>query len=153
MNLHILAVGKRKSEYDPMVEEYRRRVVAPFSVTIEILEPQGVDHPETCRARESERLLRRIKSGDAVIVLDEHGRDLSTVDFSKILDRNLNDSIKRIVFVIGGAYGIDSTVIDRGGFSMRLGSMTMPHELARLVLAEQLYRATNLLSGGKYHHV
>lgn len=153
MNLHILAIGKKKSQYDSMITEYQKRVVAPFSVTLEILEPLGIDHPETCRSRESERLLGKIKSSDTVIALDEHGRDLTTVEFSKILDRNLSDSIKRIVFIIGGAYGIDSTVTDRAGLSIRLGSMTMPHELARLVLIEQLYRTTNLLSGGKYHHV
>ena len=152
MTLTILAIGKKKSEYDEFIQEYKKRIVAPFSLEVEILEPLGIDNPELCRTKESEKLLSKIKPGDLVIALDERGRDYSTVEFSKLIEFNLQEATKRIVFVIGGAYGLDDALKHRAKFLMRLGAMTMPHELARLVIAEQLYRVTNLISGGKYHH-
>ena len=152
MKLLILAIGKKKSEYDPMIEEYRKRVVAPFSLALEILEPLGIDNADACRAKESEKLLSKITKGDYVVALDEKGKDLTTVAFSKMVDAQLNESAKRMVFVIGGAYGLDDSLKKQANAIVRLGSLTLPHEIARLVIAEQLYRATNFLSGGKYHH-
>lgn len=139
MNLLILAVGKKKSDYDDMIQEYQKRVVAPFSLTIEVTEDAG-------------KLISKIKSDDYVIAMDELGKDFTTVAFSKVIDTHLNNGQKRIVFVIGGAYGLESDIRTRAPLMLRLGSFTLPHELARLVLVEQLYRVTNLLGGGKYHH-
>lgn len=153
MNLLILAIGKKKSEYDAMIKEYQKRIVAPFSLDIEILEPLGIDHPEQCKTKESEKLLGKIKKDDYVIALDETGKDFATVAFSKLLEKKLNESTKRTVLIIGGAYGLGDSVRERADLTMCLGSLTLPHELARLVIAEQLYRVTNLISGGKYHHV
>ncbi len=152
MNLHILAIGKKKSEYDPMIKEYEKRIVTPFSLSLEILEPLGLDNAELSKQKECEKLLTKIKTDDYVIALDEKGKDYTTVEFSKVLDKQLQQSGKRIAFIIGGAYGIDETIKSRANLIIRFGAMTLPHELARLVLAEQLYRVTNLLSGGKYHH-
>ena len=150
MNLIILAIGKKKSEYDSMIKEYQKRISAPFSLSIEIIEP--LDNAELSRIKESEKLLSKIKIGDYVVALDELGREFSTVEFSKLIDAKLHNSHKRMVFIIGGAYGIDETVETRADMIMQLGSLTFPHELARLVIVEQLYRTTNFLAGGKYHH-
>ena len=139
MNLHILAVGKKKSEYDEMIKEYQKRIVAPFELSLEILS-------------ESEKILGKIKSNDYVVALDEKGKDFTTVAFSQVLEKQLHNSIKRMVFIIGGAYGLDDEMRTRANTIMCLGKLTLPHELARLVLTEQLYRVTNLLGGGKYHH-
>jgi 23S rRNA (pseudouridine1915-N3)-methyltransferase len=152
MNLIILAIGKKKSEYDEMIKEYQKRIVAPFSLSIEIIESLGIDNPEQCRIKESEKLVSKIKPGDFVIALDELGKDMTTVVFSKFIEAKLHDSCKRIVFVIGGAYGLDASFKQQAGLVLRMGAFTLPHELARLVLSEQLYRTTNLISGGKYHH-
>jgi 23S rRNA (pseudouridine1915-N3)-methyltransferase len=139
MNLHILAIGKKKSEYDEMIQEYKKRIVAPFDLSLEILP-------------ESEKLLGKIKSSDYVIALDEKGKDFTTVAFSQVLEKQLHASSKRIVFIIGEAHGLTEEMRTRANLLMCLGKLTLPHELARLVLAEQLYRVTNLLGGGKYHH-
>lgn len=152
MLLHILAIGKKKSEYDPNISEYAKRIVAPFSLSIEILEPLGIDNPEQCRIKESEKLSSKLKSDDYVIALDERGKDLTTRQFASLVETKLHNSVKRIVFVIGGAYGLDESFRASANMVMRMGALTLPHELARLVLAEQLYRVTNLISGGKYHH-
>lgn len=152
MNLHILAIGKKKSEYDAQIAEYQKRITVPFSLTCEILEPAGIDHKEQSRLKESEKLLAKIKPGDFMIIMDEHGKDFTTVQFSQLLEKHLTAGTKRIVLIIGGSYGLDESIITRGNQKMRLGAFTLPHELARLILVEQLYRTTNLLSGGKYHH-
>ncbi len=152
MLLIILAIGKKKSEYDSMIKEYQKRVVSPFVLELEIVEPLGIDNAQQCREKESEKLLSKIKKGDFVIALDERGHEYSTIEFSKLVEAKLNESLKRIVFVIGGAYGLDENFKSQANKIMRLSAITLPHELARLVTAEQLYRVTNLISGGKYHH-
>jgi 23S rRNA (pseudouridine1915-N3)-methyltransferase len=152
MNLHILAVGKKKSVYDEQIAEYKKRITAPFSMSIEIIEPSGKDTPEQSKIKEGEKLISKIKPGDHIIALDERGKDFTTIDFAKIIAGQLSQGPKRIVFVIGGAYGLDKVISDKASLIMRISSMTLPHELARLMLAEQCYRATNYLSGGKYHH-
>jgi 23S rRNA (pseudouridine1915-N3)-methyltransferase len=152
MNLHILAIGKKKSDYDPFIAHYQKRVTAPFIMSIEILEPLGIDNAVQCKQKESEKLLSKLKNDDYVVALDERGKDFTTVEFSKLIEKQLNASTKRIVFIIGGAYGLDTILLERAQMKVRLGAMTLPHELARLVLSEQLYRITNLLAGGKYHH-
>lgn len=152
MLLHILAIGKKKSDYDANISEYTKRIIAPFSLSMEILEPLGIDNPDQCRIKESEKLSSKLKPGDYVIALDERGKDLTTRQFASVVETKLHDSVKRIVFVIGGAYGLDESSRTSANMVMRMSAMTLPHELARLVLAEQLYRVTNLISGGKYHH-
>lgn len=152
MNISIIAIGRKKSEYEDMIHEYIKRIVAPFSCRIELVEPLGLDNPEQCKIKESEKLASKIKTGDYVVILDETGRSFTTEEFSKWMGMRLQDSHKRIVFVIGGAYGIHENLKSGADLVLQLGSFTLPHELARLVLIEQLYRATNLLGGGKYHH-
>ena len=152
MNLTILAVGKKKSEYDTFIAEYQKRITAPYSLSVEIISPAGVDHKEQSKAKEAEKLLNKLLPTDYVIILDEHGKDMTTVQLATKIDTALTNGTRRLVFVIGGSYGLDQSVIDRGTMTLRLGSLTLPHELARLIIAEQLYRATNFLSGGKYHH-
>ncbi len=152
MLLTILAIGKKKSQFDEMIKEYQKRIVSPFALELEIVEPLGIDNAQQCREKESEKLLSKIKKGDFVIALDERGVEYSTIEFSKLVESKLNESFKRIVFVIGGAYGLDENFKSQANKIMRLGALTLPHELARLVIAEQLYRVTNLISGGKYHH-
>jgi 23S rRNA (pseudouridine1915-N3)-methyltransferase len=152
MQLHIIAIGKKKSEYDPMIATYQKRITSPFSLTYEILDPAGIDHREQSKAREAEKILSKITSSDEVILLDEQGKDLRTLQLAEHLHQKLLSGTKRLVFIIGGSYGLDDSLLAQGYARIRLGSLTLPHELARLVLVEQLYRVTNYLGGGKYHH-
>lgn len=152
MNLHIIAIGKRKSEYDPFIAEYTKRITAPYSLSTEIIAPAGVTDRENSRAIESEKIVSKISSNDYVIILDEHGKDMTTVQIADTIDRLLTQGFKRIVFIIGGSYGLHDRVINQGNLKLRLGAITLPHELVRLIIAEQLYRVTNFLGGGKYHH-
>lgn len=101
---------------------------------------------------EGEKILKLIKKEDAVVLLDERGRDLDTPGFAKLIDRSMQEGVKRLVFVIGGAHGVSGEVAARANSTLKLSSLVFPHMLARLILAEQLYRAVSIIDGGKYHH-
>ena len=153
MNLHILAVGKQKTEfYESAIAEYVKRITKPYSVTFEIVPADTSTDATVSVKHENALLLSKLKQNDYVIVLDERGTGLDTKQFAHKIEQHLHLGTKRIVFVIGGSYGLLDSVKQRAHITLRLSSLVFPHELARLVLIEQIYRATNILAGGKYHH-
>lgn len=103
-------------------------------------------------AEQTERLLRRLRPDDYVIVLDERGRHLTSEDFAQHFEQIIACRARRVVFIIGGAYGIGHNLHARADVVLSLSRLTLPHELARLVLCEQLYRAMTILRGEPYHH-
>ncbi len=107
---------------------------------------------EAVRRVESERLVARVEPRDRLIVLDERGRDPTTRQFAAMLKGCRNDGTHRVVFALGGAYGHHQLLRDRAWKVMRLSSLVLNHEVARVVLYEQLYRAMDVLEGGPYHH-
>jgi len=102
--------------------------------------------------QQSECLLRRLRDDDYVLLLDERGRQYRSTEFAQMLGELLAGRQRRIVFVIGGAYGVGEQLRQRANVHLSLGPMTLPHEIARLVLCEQLYRALTILRGEPYHH-
>ena len=101
---------------------------------------------------ESKAILKLIKDTDEVVLLDERGKDTTSNMLAQLLDDHLSRGTKRLVFVVGGAFGVDQAVRERANKTIKLSSLTLPHQLVRLVLAEQLYRAGSIIAGGKYHH-
>lgn len=101
---------------------------------------------------EGEQFLKKITQQDIVILLDEKGKQTTSLEFSQFLQQRLNSGVKQIVFVIGGAFGFSEAVYQRAQFSISMSKMTFPHKLARLLFAEQLYRAFSILKGEPYHH-
>lgn len=101
---------------------------------------------------EGAAIVKQIKDGEFVILLDERGRDIDTPGFAKLLDTQLQSGTKRLVFIIGGAFGVSEEVKTRAQAMYKLSSLVFPHMLVRLILVEQLYRANSIVSGGKYHH-
>lgn len=89
---------------------------------------------------------------DFVILLDEHGKELSSPELAQFIEKRCMDSGKRIVFVIGGAYGVEQSVKDRADFTWSLSKLIFPHELVRLILSEQIYRACTIIKNESYHH-
>jgi 23S rRNA (pseudouridine1915-N3)-methyltransferase len=152
MNLHITATARKRSTYDDMITDYSRRITKPFTISTTLLEPAGHENALVCIDRENSKVIDSISSNDYVIALDERGHDITTKQLAKLLEQLNNQSTKQVVFIIGGAYGIDDRIRARANATLRISSLTLPHELARLILIEQLYRATNILAGGKYHH-
>ena len=103
-------------------------------------------------SREAASLLDAVRSSDVVVLLDERGKEKSSREFAQFLQGEMNAGRKRIVFIVGGAYGVSDEVRSRASTSLRLSAMTLTHDMVRLLFIEQLYRAHTILAGEKYHH-
>lgn len=103
------------------------------------------------RQEESQRILLRVNASDYVILLDERGESIDSPELSSLLLKLLETS-QDVVIVIGGAYGVDDTVVKRANFVWSLSKLVFPHQLVRLILTEQLYRAQEIASSNPYHH-
>lgn len=149
--IRIVAVGKRHEAWvSEGIERYQKRLRSPFEVEWVLLSHSAREE-SAARLEESQRILSILKGDDFVILLDERGKMLDSPGFSRILREQL-DSSRRVVLVIGGAYGVDGTVHARADCIWSLSSLVFPHQLVRLLLAEQLYRAQEIAHGGPYHH-
>jgi 23S rRNA (pseudouridine1915-N3)-methyltransferase len=107
---------------------------------------------ELQKKQEGELLLKKTGSQDIVVLLDERGQECSSLQFSQFIQQRLNSGCKNLLFLIGGAYGFSEEVYQRANFTLSMSKMTFPHKLARLLFAEQLYRAFTILKGEPYHH-
>jgi 23S rRNA (pseudouridine1915-N3)-methyltransferase len=102
--------------------------------------------------KEAEALLGRLDPEHAVVLLDERGKSLSSQELARLVGQVAREQGRPLVFVVGGAYGVDESVRRRAQWAVSLSRLTLPHQLARLVLVEQVYRALTLLAGHGYHH-
>ncbi|MFZ5364416.1 MAG: 23S rRNA (pseudouridine(1915)-N(3))-methyltransferase RlmH [Patescibacteria group bacterium] len=153
-NVVILAVGKIKEKYwQAAAEEYLARLKPYAKIKVEEVAPEPFKREsdkEKAKIREGERLLAALSKyfDSEIVVLDERGREFTSLDFSNFMSR---DS-RRIIFVVGGALGFSEDFLANVFTKISLGKMTFPHELARVVLLEQIYRAAAIASGKKYHY-
>lgn len=153
MKIQIVAVGQRQPAWaDQAVADYLDRFPADFTVTLREVKPEPRSGAPVDRllAAEAERLRNAIAPGHVVVALDERGRDWSSVQLADALGR-WRDASEAVSFVIGGPDGLAAEFKQRARVLLRLSSMTLPHALARVLLAEQLYRAWSLLANHPYH--
>jgi 23S rRNA (pseudouridine1915-N3)-methyltransferase len=104
------------------------------------------------KLREGKKIIQSITAEDYIILLDERGKELRTVDFAEFLERKIVASGKRVVFIIGGPWGFSDEVYGRADYMLSLSKMTFPHQLVRVLFLEQLYRSFTILKGEPYHH-
>jgi 23S rRNA (pseudouridine1915-N3)-methyltransferase len=156
VQLHILAVGQRMPSWvEAAFDEYTRRMPPEMRVVLRELkaEPRSASRTaEAVMAIECERIEAALPKGALLVVLDERGRDLSTVMLAEHMKAWRSEG-RDVAFVIGGADGLAPAIKSRAGLAIRLSSLTLPHGMARVVLAEALYRAFTVLSGHPYHRV
>lgn len=155
MKILILAVGQRQPAWvDAAVNDYLARFPADFKVELRELkaEPRTgrADEAERCRSAESGRLRGAVPAGSQLIALDERGKDWTTQQLAERLGR-WRDGGDSVTFAIGGPDGLDESFRHDARLQLRLSSMTLPHALARVLLAEQLYRAWSILARHPYH--
>jgi len=151
MTLRIIAVGKKHESWvSEGIERYQERLKRPFQIEWVFL-PHSSLTDAAARQDESGRILSRINANDYAVLLDEKGKIIDSPALSKLLLVPLETS-RQVVVVIGGAYGVDNTVIDRANFVWSLSHLVFPHQLVRLMLAEQIYRAQEIAGGRPYHH-
>jgi 23S rRNA (pseudouridine1915-N3)-methyltransferase len=153
-NIVVLAVGKIKEKHwRTAADEYLKRLKPFARIAVEevLSEPfRREADKEKAKQKESERLLKIVAkySDSEIILLDERGREFSSPEFSEFFGREA----RRVVFVIGGALGFDQSFSKRSFTKISLSKMTLPHELARVVLLEQIYRAATIVTGKSYHY-
>lgn len=153
MRVKLLLVGKTDHPaIGALLEEYRKRLLHYISFETEIIPTTKAKSPLEQKAAEGPLILRKINPTDRVILLDELGKEASSVGFSDLLQRYMNTGTKRLVFVVGGAYGFSDEVKSRFRETLSLSKMTFSHQLVRLFFVEQLYRACTILKGEPYHH-
>ena len=148
MKITIIAVGKEKDfAGNDLVAEYTDRIGHYSSL-------EWVYIPAADKVEEEKRILKTIdaRSGAHVVMLDELGKQYTSVQFSEFIQKRLNEGLNSLVFLIGGSYGFGENVRARTNSMMALSALTFPHQLVRLILAEQIYRGLTILKGEKYHH-
>lgn len=156
MKITLLTVGKTDRDWVRQgLEIYvsRLRHYIPFTLT-EIPELKNVSalSKEQIKIKEGELILKNIRPSDDVILLDERGKEYSSMQLAGILQDKINYECKDMVFVIGGAYGFSETVYARADSKISLSRMTFSHQMVRTIFAEQLYRAFTIMKGEPYHH-
>ena len=151
MPIRILCVGKRHESWvADGIERYQKRLKKPFTVEWVLL-PHSAREGLGARQDESERILSRLPGDEYVVLLDERGENLDSPQLSTLLLQPLESS-RSVTLVIGGAYGVDQTVHQRADIVWSLSRLVFPHQLVRLIIAEQLYRAQEIAQGNPYHH-
>lgn len=153
MRFHFVWIGKTRDRHcAALMSDYLQRIerFAPVEVS-ELKEQSTGGGDQRAIAGESAKLLTAVERDDFVILLDEHGREYSSLELSEAIGRHQQNGVKRLAFVIGGFAGVSDEVKRRADLQLALSKMTLPHELARVALTEQVYRALSLLGGLPYH--
>jgi len=155
MKITLLAIGKKQdSKLQAALEDYSKRLshyvklewkLAEAKITSSMSESQ-------IRVAESAVLLTHVAAEDMVILLDETGIELDSPALADKLQSYMNHGTKSLILISGGAYGVDESIAERANFTWSLSKLVFPHQLVRLILVEQLYRAHTILAGEKYHH-
>lgn len=156
MKFQLWSVGKTHEPYAAQgIELFTKRLNNYFPAQWHLIgsPKNAASLSETdLKKAEAQLLLSQLQKDDYLILLDERGKQFGSPELAAILQQRANESSKRIVFLIGGAFGVDETVVHRADLCWSLSKLVFPHMLVRLVLAEQLYRACTILRNEKYHH-
>jgi len=157
MKITLLVIGKTDKDFVKKgIEEYQKRLVhyLPFELKIipDLKNTKNMSENQQ-KQKEGELILDKIKSSDTLILLDENGKEFSSVGFSKYVEQKMIGGIKNLVFVIGGPYGFSDEVYKKAQGKLSLSKMTYSHQMIRMIFIEQLYRAMTIIKGEPYHHV
>lgn len=156
MKITLLTVGKTDRDWVKQgLDIYTSRLkhYIPFNI-IEIPELKNVSalSKDQIKTREGELILKNVRPNEDMILLDEHGREFSSVEFARLIQDKISYEGKDITFVIGGAYGFSDPVYKRANSKISLSRMTFSHQMVRAIFAEQIYRAFTIIKGEPYHH-
>ena len=156
MKILFKAIGKA---HEPFVKDgidlFTKRISNYFPVEWQIIPmpKNGGTLSETeLKKKEGELILQSLHKEDYLVLLDERGNQLNSEAFARFIQLRANESLKNVVFLIGGAYGVSDDVMQRANYKWGLSQLVFPHQLVRLILAEQVYRACSIIRNEKYHH-
>lgn len=156
MNIELLTIGKTNIRFiQDGIAEYSKRLshYIPFSITtIPDLKNISKLDKDQQKIAEGQKILSLIQPSDFVVLLDERGKQFSSIEFSSFIQKGMLAGRKKIIFVVGGPFGFSQEVYNRADSLLSLSKMTFNHEMVRLFFIEQLYRAMTILRGEQYHH-
>ena len=156
MNIKLIVIGKSEEKYlREAVEIYLKRLT--HYINFEILVLPDVKNAKNMsvaelKDKEAELILKHSAKADKVVLLDEKGKEYSSVEFSKYIAKQMNASVKTLAFVVGGAFGFSEKVYSQANEKLSISKMTFSHQMIRLLFVEQLYRAFTIIKGEPYHN-
>lgn len=155
MKAELILVGKTADKlYADSIEDYRKRIghYMPFGIKVipELKNAKSLSEAQQ-KDKEGELILKTLEDKSFVVLLDEHGKEMRSIEFASWLE-NKQQTQRHITFIIGGPYGFSEAVYKRADYKMSLSKMTFSHQMVRLVFAEQLYRACTIIRNEPYHH-
>ncbi|MBO7052523.1 MAG: 23S rRNA (pseudouridine(1915)-N(3))-methyltransferase RlmH [Prevotella sp.] len=155
MKTELILIGKTTDKHlQAGIDDYIGRIghYLPFSVTVipELKNTKSLSE-EQQKEREGEQILRQLQPSDHLVLLDEHGQERTSVEFAQWMERR-QQTVRRLVFCIGGPYGFSHAVYQRANEQVSLSRMTFSHQMVRLIFTEQIYRACTIIKGEPYHH-
>lgn len=154
MKFSLLVIGKTNEKYleeGIKIFDNRLKNYTKFEM-IEVRDIKGFQNPEDLKKKEAEAFLEKIKDDDMLVLLDENGKSFSSVEFSLWIENQQIRSVKHVVFIIGGAYGVHELIRQRSNLVLSFSKMTFSHQMIRLFFVEQLYRAFTIIKNEKYHN-
>ena len=156
MNIKLIAIGKTDNKaLQSLIEDYTKRLSFYIKFELEIIpDIKNVKNLSESqqKEREGELILSKITTTDQLILLDENGKNFTSVSFSNELQKKMSSGVKTLVFVIGGPYGFSNTIYEKAQGKISLSLMTFSHQMVRLFFIEQLYRGFTILKNEPYHH-
>ena len=153
MKIYFWSVGKAHESYvKEGVEVFTKRISHYFPVEWKIFSSSKSTSEDDIKKNEASQLLNTIQKDDILVALDENGKQWSSEELAVFIQQRANSSTKRLIFIIGGAYGLHETILKRCDYTWSLSKLVFPHQLVRLMLSEQVYRACTIIRNEKYHH-
>lgn len=148
----IITVGKKHESWvESGILTYQKRLLSPFDIKWVFVTNSTLDG-SSARQKESGAIFTKLKPSDYVILLDERGELMTSPELSALIERKMTTGFN-VVIIVGGAYGVNDDLRERAQLVWSLSPLVFPHQLVRLMLIEQIYRAQEIARGGKYHHV
>ncbi len=156
MKINLWTVGKAHESFvKEGIEVFTKRISSYYKVAWMIIptpKNAAVLDNDSLKIKEGEIILPIIAKEDFLILLDERGKNFTSEGLAKFIEQRALDSVKNIIFLVGGAYGVSNEVMKRANYTWSLSPLVFPHQLVRLILAEQIYRACTIIRNEKYHH-
>ena len=156
MKTILLVVGRTvEQHYITAINDYiqrtKRYITFDMEVIPELKNTKSLSM-EVQKEKEGELILKSLQPGDVIVLLDEYGKEMRSLEFADYMKRKMNTVNKRLVFIIGGPYGFSEKVYQAANEKISMSKMTFSHQMIRLIFVEQIYRAMTILNGGPYHH-
>ena len=159
MKIQIITIGKKHNKnLENYILDFEKRIKTHFALEWTILGSVDDNSKEVQTKKESEKILEILgkenknNKSNYIILLDENGKEKSTVEWANLIEEKMNIGVEKIIFIIGGAFGVSSEVKEKVDLILSFSKLIFPHQLVRVILVEQIYRSISILKGSKYHH-